>query len=414
MAAESDGPLAGLTVLDFTRALAGPHATFIMAALGADVIKVEDPNGGDTARFNPPFYGASGPSMRATEADHISMSIMNRSRGKRGVTLNLKHPSAREIYHDLVQHADVVMENFSAGVSDRLGVGYEATRAIKEDIIFCAISGFGADQTPGLKAMDTMIQGMSGSTLSGGYPGGPPQMVGWPLADITTPLFAVIGVLAALQGRERSGKGDFIDVSMMGSLTSLVASEDWEVWRRMSMETRNGNRLPRLAPFGMYKCKTGYFTVNAGSRDSNAHKFFVAIDRPELVGDPNFSTIAARAQHDQELADIIESWAADRTVEEAVNHLVSHGVGAAPVLTPLEAVNHPIVTSRQETIPVLHPNLGPLTGLRTSGVPVKYDHHAVRYGRPAPHLGEHNDEIYGGLLGYSSEKLANLRKNGAI
>jgi CoA:oxalate CoA-transferase len=407
-------PLEGIRILDFTRALAGPHATFIMAALGAEVIKVEDPNGGDPARFNPPFYGSAGPSMRSTDTDHVSMSVMNRSRGKQGVTLNLKHPGALEVYRALVPKCDVVIENFSAGVADRLGIGYQATRAIREDIIFCAISGFGADQTPGLRAMDTVIQGMSGSTMSGGFPGGPPQMVGWALADTSTPLFAVIGILAALQKRERTGQGDFVDVAMLGSLTSLVATEDWEVWRRMAVETRNGNRLPRLAPFGMYKCKGGFFSVNAGSRDPVAHRLLVAIGRPELVEHPSYNTIAERAQHDEELARMIEDWAVERTVEEAVQQLLSMGVAAAPVLTPLEAVNQPIVVARNETIPVVHPDLGVIPGLRTAGVPVRFGQADLVYDKPAPHLGEHTDQVLMGLLGYSSEKVAQLRDTGVI
>lgn len=406
-------PLAGITVLDFTRALSGPHATFILAGLGADVIKIEDPAGGDHARLNPPFYGDDGPAMVKTRDDQISMAILNRARGKRSMTLNLKAPGALEVYRDLLERADVVIENFSAGVADRLGIGYRASKAIKPDIVYCALSGFGADQNTTAKAMDTVIQGLSGSALTGGHPDEPPMPVGYPLADVTTPLFCVIGILAALQRRDRTGAGDFVDVSMLGSLTSLVATEDWEVWRRLGVPTRNGRRLPRLAPFGLFACKDGYFSLTA-SRDHFAHRVFELIGRPELIDDPEYRTTGARVAKDGEIAGMIEDWAAQYTVDEVTRILNDADVPAAAVREPLDAVNATSVAERGETIPVVHPRLGELEGMRTAGIPIVFDDAVIDYGRPAPGLGEHNDELYGDFLGYRTDRIAELRDRGVL
>jgi crotonobetainyl-CoA:carnitine CoA-transferase CaiB-like acyl-CoA transferase len=222
----SRGPLEGLTVLDLTLALAGPFATFLLAGLGARVIKIENPESPDPCRQNPPYLGRDGVSLGRTCPDDVSVSALNRLRGKYGVTLNLKHPGANDVFARLLRQADIVVENFSAGTLERLGVGYPFARSINPRVIYCSISGFGATQAPGTgKAMDNIIQALSGLMMTSGMPGEPPVRVGVPVADLLAPVFGVVGILAALRQREATGAGQHVDVSMLGVLTSLVAAE---------------------------------------------------------------------------------------------------------------------------------------------------------------------------------------------
>ena len=205
-------PLEGLRVIDMTRALAGPYATLLLAGLGAEIIKVEDPRGGDMARDNSPYLGRDGVSVVRRHDDDLSISHLTRGRGKHGVSLNLKAPEAKAVFADLVRNADIVVENFVAGAADRLGVGYTAAKAANPGIIYCALSGFGASDRDGGKAMDVIIQALSGLMYASGEPGSPPVRVGVPMADLLAPAFGVIGVLAALQHRNRTGQGHGLPV----------------------------------------------------------------------------------------------------------------------------------------------------------------------------------------------------------
>jgi CoA:oxalate CoA-transferase len=199
----AQGPLAGLRVLDLTRALAGPYGTMLLAGLGAEVVKLEDPRGGDLARENSPYVGRDGVTTVRTHEDDISISHLTRARGKRGISLNLKHPAAPAVFADLVTVSDVVVENFTAGTADRLGVGYASARDRNPGIIYCSLSGFGATGDAGSKAMDVLIQALSGAMLTSGSPEDPPVRIGVPMADMLAPVFGVIGILAALEQRHR-------------------------------------------------------------------------------------------------------------------------------------------------------------------------------------------------------------------
>src|SRR5688572_15932716 len=221
------GPLAGLTVLDLTLALAGPFATFLLAGLGARVIKVEHPAAPDPCRQNPPYLRPNGVTLGRTGPQDVSVSALNRLRGKYGVTLDLKQPRGREVFADLLRRADIVVDNFSSGTLDRLGIGYDVGRTVNPRAIYCSISGFGATGMNGTgKAMDSIIQALSGLMMTSGATGDPPVRVGVPMADLLAPVFAVVGILAALRQRELTGAGQLVDVSMLGVLTSFVAAED--------------------------------------------------------------------------------------------------------------------------------------------------------------------------------------------
>ena len=414
MATEPDeGPLAGLRVIDLTRALAGPFCTLVLAGLGADVIKVEDPSGGDIARGNAPYLGPGGLAMAKSGPDDMSLAVLNRCRGKRSVTLDLKRPGAAGVFMDLVRRADVVVENFSSGTADRLGVGYAAARAANPAVIYCSISGFGADADPGVRAMDTIIQALSGVMLTSGGPDDPPVRVGVPMADVLTPVWAVVGILAALHRRETRGAGEHVDVSMLGTLTSLVATEDWSAMERLGQALRTGPTLPRLAPFGIYRCADGWVSIVA-PQDKLVSDLFTAMGRQDLLTDPRFATRDARVRHEPELTREIEAWSGVRTARDVVARLAAAGVPAAPVRTPQEAVTDRRVTGRGETLPVEHPVLGAIDDLRTSGIPMRLASARVGFAGPAPRLGEHTAQILTELAGYSAERLEGLRQAGII
>lgn len=411
--APTSAPLDGIRVIDLTRALAGPYCTLILAGLGADVIKIEDPRGGDISRGNAPYVGADGLTLAATGPDDLSLAVLTRLRGKRSVTLNLKHPEAREVFSDLVRTADVVVENFTSGTADRLGVGYDVARAANPAIIYCAMSGFGADADPGVRAMDTIIQALSGVMLSSGGPDDPPIRVGVPMADVMTPTWATVGILAALARRHRTGKGDFVDVSMLGVLTSLVATEDWQALADLGQPMRTGPTLPRLAPFGVYRCADGWFALVA-PQDRLVERLVDVMGRPELLKDARFATRDARVHHDADLTREIERWSAKLPGAEVARRLAAVGVPVAPIRSPIEAVGDPRVCAREETMPVEHPTLGEIEGLRTTGVPIRMREGHVGFDRLAPRLGEHTDAVLEEVLGYGKARIAQLRGDDVI
>lgn len=404
-------PLDGITVLDLTIALAGPYATQLLAALGATVIKIENPAGGDPARGNAPYLGRHGLSLARRDAEDVSVSMLERGRNKLSVTLNLKHPTGREIFLELARRADAVVENFSAGTADRLGVGYEVVRAVNERVVYTSISGFGAGR-PG-KGMDTIFQALSGLMLMAGVEGDPPVRSGVPFGDLVGPLFAVIGTLAALQQRERTGRGQRIDVSLLGALTALAATEPWETMERAGIPMRTGNTVPRLAPFGIFPTSDGYIALCAPT-EAFARGVLAAIGRAELAEDERFASRDARVAHARELHGEIERWTRTRPTAAAVAALEEAGVPVAVVRGPAEAVRDPAVRERGETVPLVHPELGELGDVIGSGFPVRFSEARVGYHRPAPRLGEHNEAVYGELLGFDAERLATLRSEGVI
>ena len=404
-------PLTGITVIDLTIALAGPYATQLMGALGATVIKIENPAGGDPSRNNAPYYGAGGLTLARQSDEDMSLSMLERGRNKLGVTLNLKHPEAREVFADLVRHADVVVENFSAGTTDRLGVGYAFASEVNERIVYTSISGFGAGREG--KGMDTIFQALGGIMQMAGSYGDPPVRSGVPFGDLTGPLFAVIGTLAALIQREQTGAGQHVDVSLLGSLTALAATEPWQTMERAGIAMRTGNTVPRLAPFGIFATIDGHVALCAPT-DAFARGVFAALGLPKLADDERFATRDRRVSNADALHAEIERWAAARSAEEVVALLEAEGVPVAVVRGPAEAASDPNVRARGETVPLAHPREGEIDELIGSGLPILFSDATAGYDRPAPYLGEHNDFVYGGLLRYDSSKLAQLRADRVV
>ena len=406
--------LDGLTVLDLTRALAGPFATLMLAGLGARVIKVEDPRGGDFTRNNAPYVGPTGAKLVRDDPGDLSVSHLDRGRNKLAVTLNLKHPRATDVFTDLVLQSDVVIENFSPKTADRLGVGYAAARSIKPSIVYTSVSGFGPKTAEGTKAMDNIIQAMSGLTLMSGYATDPPMTVGAPLGDLIAGLFAAIGTVAAVRYAERTGIGQHVDVSMLGALTSLVAAEPAKLMERFGFPARNGPTLARLAPFGLYPCQDGWIAIASGQDKFTIAFFEQAMGRAELVQDPRFATRDLRVRHSRELNEIATAWTQTMTVREALQRLEAANVPAGPVRTPNEAVSDPLLLQDGSVAQLEHPHYGKVEGVFGSGLPMQFSETAAELDQPAAHLGEHNSLVYGQLLGYSQACLDDLARDGVI
>lgn len=409
------GPLAGVTVLDLTVALAGPFATFLLAGLGARVIKIENPKAPDPCRSNPPYVGRDGVSLRRTRPDDVSVSALNRLRGKYGVTLNLKHPDARDVFADLLRRADVVVENFSAGTLDRLGVGYGFAKAINPRVIYCSVSGFGATTaTSGTgKAMDTIIQALSGLMMTSGTPADPPIRVGVPVADLLAPVFGVVGLLAALHQRDTTGAGQHVDVSMLGVLTSLVAAEPFDLLEACGVPLRTGRVVPRLTPFGVFESADGHVAICAPT-EHFARGVFDAIGRPEFAADPRFATRDARVVHDDEMNAAIEAFTRTVPTADLVSLLEAHGVPAAAVRAPAAAVRDPRVRDRGETVPLEHPEYGRVADVIGMGVPITFSDASVGSDRPAPAVGQDNALVYGDWLEYGDARVRALHAAGVI
>jgi crotonobetainyl-CoA:carnitine CoA-transferase CaiB-like acyl-CoA transferase len=408
----TDQPLAGRVVVDLTTALAGPYATLLLAGLGATVIKVENPaTGGDTSRNNAPYLGPSGLGLARTDATDMSVSMLVRGRNKLSVTLNLKDPRAKGVFVDLVRQADVVVENYSPGVTQRLGIDYAAVRELNPRLVYTSISGFGAQGGPGSgKAMDSIIQALSGVMMTAGEPDEGPVRFGLPIGDLLAPLFAVIGTVSALLQAERTGEGQHVDVSMLGALTSLLACEPFDAFEAVGLPQRTGSMVPRLAPFGILPTLDGHIALCAPT-DAFAHGVFRAMG---LVDDAGFRTRDDRVRRADDLHDLIRTWCSALPTRQVLDALTAEGVPAAEVRDPAGAVRDPLVRDREEVVPLVHPTLGPVDGLSATGVPIRFSAARVGLDRPAPTLGEHNDHVYRDLLGYSAEELAALAADGVV
>jgi CoA:oxalate CoA-transferase len=406
-------PLEGITVLDLTTALAGPYATFLLAGLGARVIKIENPAGPDTCRSNAPYLGSDGPHLTRQHPDDISVSAINRLRNKQAVTLNLKHPEARAVFENLATKADMLVENFAQGVLDRLGAGYADVHRMNPRLLYCSITGFGSQVEGGAgKAMDAIIQALSGAMMTSGAAGDPPVRIGVPFADLCAPLFGVIGLLAALHQTQRTGVGQHVDVSMLGVMTSLVACEPFDLLEHCGVPQRTGQTVPRLAPFGVYPTADGYVAICAPT-DTFAAALFRAIGRQELNEDEDFRTRDARVRNVAEVDQILTDFTRVHPTGDVVTILTQAGVPAAEVRSPAAAVRDSRVVARGETVR-LHHEGAPEADVYGPGVPIVFSSSTVGFDQPPPGVGEHNEEIYGGMLGYTRDELHALASAGVI
>lgn len=410
---EQKRPLKDIRVLDLTLALAGPFATFLMAGMGAEVIKIEPPEG-ELARRTPPYFGARGVHFGPPQEGDMTVSMLQRGRGKKSLTLNFKNPRAREIFLQLAKVSDVVIENFSPGTVERMGVDYKKVKEVNPRIIYCSISGFGQEGPyKDLRAFDAMIQAMSGVMNVTGKPDEEPMRFGLPIADLATPLYAIIGILLALRYRDKTGKGQYIDVAMMDSLMSFIAGEQFDIFAKFGIPFKTGNFMARVAPFGIYPASDGYVAICAPA-DPFAFRLFELMGQKELAEDERFSSPGQRVANYSALNAIIEAWSKTKTTAELVDLLNKHGIPSGPVRKVEEALRDPYLLEKRVLIHPVHPVYGTVEDTVGTNVPIKFSECYCEVDGLPSFLGQHNEEILKGILNYSNEDIAILREQGVI
>lgn len=407
-------PLEGIRVLDLTVALAGPYGSLLLGGLGAEVIRVESPSGGDIARSNPPYVGKDGVHFGVKHDDEVSLTILNRARNKKSITLDLKSEQGRQIFMDLVKECDVVIENASEGATARLGVDYESVRKANPKIIYASIKAFGEPSPyPKLKGMDIIVQALSGMMDVTGFADGPPTRSGLPMADMIAPLYAVNGILAALIHRGKTGEGQLVQVSMLDCLASLVAEEHFDIFLAHGYSKRSGNFMDRLVPFGVYGTRDGYVALVAFQPDW-FQNLMEAVGKPEVAKDPRYATRGPRMKHAAEINALIEVWTKEHSTAEVIEELQhKRGVPVAPVRSPQEVLHDPVLQKRGAVVKLEHPNLSNMDAMGM-GLPIHFSKTPVQFDQPAQALGASNNDIYRGLLKLPEEQLRKLRDQGVI
>lgn len=380
----SQGPLAGLKVLEFGQIAAGPFAGSLLADLGADVVKVERPDGGDGMRTWPPV--SEGPGGSGYSENFASIN-----RNKRSIAVDLKDPAQLAKLRELCLKADAVIENFRPGVLDRLGLGYEALSAASPKIVYCSISGYGHTGPYAERgAFDATIQGISGVMSVTGETDGPPLKCGVPLGDFGAGLYGAFCVTAALLKARETGRGAFVDCSMLGGLLAMAALQTSEYFGTGVTPKRLGHAHPRAAPYQCFQASDAPFMIAAGNE-----KLWLdvcdAVGKPELAHDPRFKTLSLRAKNQKVLAEILQAVFSTRPKVDWLDDLDRRGVPCAPINTYPEILADPHVLFNGLVQPMKLPN-----GKQTSTVafPMKLTGYEFSVYRQPPLLGEHNDEVY--------------------
>lgn len=399
-------PLDGIKVLSFEIQVAGPYCTMMLADQGADVIKVEQPGSGDTAR-------GGAPKIRNGEGEEQSGYFLRFNRNKRSLTLNLKTEPGRQIFRDLARQSDVLIENFRPGLLNELGLGYEHLSVENPGLVYASISGFGSldgylGPYSSRPAYDIVAQAMGGLMTTCGQAGGPPTWLGVALGDIASGMNAAFAIMVALYERERTGRGQFIDVAMYDTIIGL-AERSVTAYSLTGTVLERG-REPYMAPWGPFECSDGWVAVLVAT-ERDWSRFCEAIGRPDLVGHEGATSGPERAANmGGWLGEIIAGWFAGRTKAEALETLLGASVPAGPVQDAREIFECSHVQARQTLIDVPDPVLGTV---KLVGPPFKLSANPEPIARAAPRLGEHTSEILG-ALGYSDEEVARLQEEGVV
>lgn len=405
-------PLDGVVILDLSRFLAGPYCTLLLAGLGAEVIRVEPP-GGEAYRERPPFGGPKGAGMERRTVDDVAIPVLHRSRGKKSITLNPRTPAGSDLLRKLCATVDVIVENFLPGTMDKMGLGFPALQAANPRVILCSISGFGQHgPLRDWRAYDPIVQAMSGMSSVTGYPDRPPVRSGAALADTTASMFGVIGVLSALRARDRTGRGDWVDVAMLDASFFMLA-DVLEFAAAGVPLGRLGNGHQGTVPFNVYRARDGWVTLAAVTAREWAD-VLRALGRSDLASDPRFDGgITSRRDHREEIDALVQGWIGQRTMADAVEILQAHHVAAGPVQDLADASDDEHLRAREMVVPLAHPSHGPVPGAWGAGMPLKFANHPTTFDAPAPAPGAHNEEIYG-RLGLGKADLDALRAEGVI
>ncbi|HEY1570971.1 MAG TPA: CaiB/BaiF CoA-transferase family protein [Pseudonocardiaceae bacterium] len=394
-----DGTLGGLRVLDLSRILSGPFCTMVLSDLGADVIKVENTKDGDDTRaWGPPFQGDD------------AAYFLSVNRNKRGISVDLKDPECQELVGRLATTADVVVENFRPGTAARLGVGYEQVAEHNPGVVYASISGYGQtgpySHEPGY---DAIAQALSGVMSVTGEADGPPVRFGVSGADLAAGMWATIGILAALKERERTGRGQWVDVSLLDGQIAWLAYVAGGYFASGEIPARYGSAHPTIVPYQAFPTSDGHIMVAAGN-DTLWRRFADAIGIDDLVDDPRFATNPDRVRNRDELLPLIERILVTRSGAEWSTVLSEAKVPAGRINTVDQALAHPQVVARDMVTDVVHETAGKL---QTVASPLKMSASATQVRTPPPLLGEHTDEVFT-ALGVDAAHLAELHAKGVV
>jgi CoA:oxalate CoA-transferase len=391
--------LQGVRVLDLTRMLAGPYGSMLLADMGAEVVKVEDPRGGDPIRqMGPPFVNGE------------SAYFLAINRNKKSITLDLQSPEGREVFLELVAVSDVVIDNFRPGVAERLGMDPSSCRAVRPDVITCSVTAFGSDGPyRDLPAFDLILQAMGGAMSVTGEPGGRPVRMGLPMGDLAGGMFAAQAVCGALFHRERTGDGQHIDIGLLDAQASLLTYVAAYHWADGRVPGPVGTGHQTVVPYDAFTCADGVGIVVAVFTDRFWPPFCRAIGLPELTA--RYPLNADRLAAKEELLRVLGERFRERPADEWIAVLREGGVPCGPVNTVDRVLRDPQILHRGMVAETDRPH--PVAGTYpVLGNPVRVGDQETY--QPAPQLGEHDDEIYGGVLGIGPDRLASLRAAGVI
>ena len=395
-------PLDGIRVADFCWAWAGPYGALQLAHLGADVIRIESAKRLCPSRLIPPWPDNESGVNRAGYFNQYNQ-------GKRSLTLDLKAPEAIAIAKTLVSKSDIVMNNFASGVMEKLGVGYDVLRRIKPDIIMVSLPGYG---TSGPEK-DFVSYGppqvaQSGLSALTGYVGGPPMMAGFSYGDPNGGVHATFAVMAALLHREKTGQGQYIDLSQWEAAIMLLPEALMDYSMNGTQPERMGNRDPHMAPHGVFRSKGDDRWVSLSVRDeAEWQRLCEVMGQPELSSDTRFANLAARKENEAALEEIVTAWTQERTADEATQALQNAAIPAYPALDALDMVNSPHVGARDYFVELEHPEVGTR---RHMGIPWTMSRTPCEIRRPAPCLGQDTDAVLTDVVGLSQDEIAALRE----
>lgn len=392
-------PLSGIRVIDLTQILQGPYCALLMAMAGAEVIKIEPLTGDRTRRWT------------ESKVPPVSFAMLNSN--KKSVTLNLRTPRGKEILKALVKQADVLLENYAPGVMDRLGVGYSVLKEINPRLIYATGTGYGVSGPDRDRlAMDHTVQADGGLMSVTGERGGPPARAGGTPVDVLGGIHLHAGVMQALLGREKTGKGTLVESAMIEALYFVLTGEISSYYRTGKLAPRRGDKSPSLrVPYGRYRCKDGRYLVVMAVSDAHWEHILNAIGREDLKDHPDYGSDVKRGAREQEINDMIEAWTLQRTRDEAVRTLREQRIPVSPVRDVSEVLHDPHMHQRGMLRDYHHPELGdvvlPRSPLRLSA----YEMPALQF---YPELGEHNRDVLGQLLGMTDADIDALEEEGVI
>ncbi len=390
------GALSGVRVLDLTRVLAGPFCTMLLGDMGAEIIKIEEPGKGDDTRGYPPFK------------DGFSTYFGNMNRGKKSITLDLKNAEAKKIFLSMVEKADVVVENYKPGTMDKLGIGHEVLKKINPMIIFASISGFGQfgpyKDRPGY---DIIGQAMGGLMSVSGWPDSPPTRSGTAMGDVLAGLNCCIGILAALKGRDVTGRGQSVDVSLVDSVVSAMETIIQIYLVDGRVPGRIGNRYEFIAPYDTFQAKDGWVVVAVGN-NAVWKRFCTVIGHEELIEHPDLKNNADRVNNYGKVTEIVSNWVKDKTVDETVELLLKSSIPSAPINDVSRIVNDPhIAGAREMFVDMDTPGGG---SMKAVACPIKFSETKAAIYSPPPTIGQHNIQVLQEVLGLETKQINKLNE----